>query len=335
MQKLKPILDEEWNQVCEFNRNILADFLDNSTEKSPKTLKAYESNLRIWFNWVRENLGNKEQTVIRPIEFKRFQNWLVNRGCSSADCANKRAAISSLNNYITIYYSDEYPMFHNFINASIARPPKVAVHEKNPLTKDEFAHLIEVLTERQEWQKIAYLKFTLETGCRKAGSRQILKSVVDAPPIIKTKTTFDADGNETVKTVKYYQTHKCREKGRGVQGKTKVYQFGEDTMLALKRWLEHRGEDDCPYMFVTKHMGTIKQVSENTFNGWCTSDFSNIVGRPIWPHLIRASRATQLVVEDGVDIKVAQKLLGHENASTTEIYVVRDDTDDLDELYLT
>ena len=40
-----------------------------------------------------------------------------------------------------------------------------------------------------------------------------------------------------------------------------------------------------------------------------------------------------MVVEEGMDIKLAQKLLGHESSETTEIYVIRDDTDELDDLY--
>ena len=158
MKKLDKITDVQWAEVNEFNRFIVEDFILNSTEKSKQTLKAYESNLKIWFVWVKDNLNNKSQIDIKPLEFKRFINWMINRECSSADCNNKRAAISSLNNYIEVYYGDEYKTFRNFINKSIQRPPKAFVHEKQPLTIEEFNHLIAVLTEKQEWQKIAYLK---------------------------------------------------------------------------------------------------------------------------------------------------------------------------------
>ena len=103
MEKLRKATDEEWAAVAEQNRFLMEDFLQNSTELSPKTLKAYESNLRIWFVWVKDHLGNKPQTEIKPLDFKRFQNWLDGRGASSSDIANKRAAVSSLNNYIEIY----------------------------------------------------------------------------------------------------------------------------------------------------------------------------------------------------------------------------------------
>ena len=219
MQKLPPITEEECNEVNEFNRFIWDDFLTNSSELSPKTLKNYESNLRIWFIWVKDNLHNKSQLEIKPIEFKRFQNWMVRRGCSSSDISIKRAAISSLNNYIEIYYQDEYPTFRNFINKSIKRPPKNFVHEKEPLTKAEFNNLIKVLTEQEEWQKIAYLIFTLETGCRRAESRQIRKDIIDAKPIVRKIETRDEYDNLIEREIIKYQTPLIRTKGRGVEGK--------------------------------------------------------------------------------------------------------------------
>lgn len=334
MNKLCHITEDQWAQVNEFNKFLLDDFLINSTELSPKTKKAYESNIKIWFVWVMKNLNNKKQIDIKPLEYKKFQNWMVNRGCSSSDVNNKRAAISSLNGYLEIYYNEEYPLFRNFINQSIKRPPKNFVNEKKPLTKEEFHHLIDVLTERQEWQKIAYLMFTFDTGCRRAESRQVLKNIVDAEQVKKYKKTVGSDGNEIIHEVVYYRTNPIRCKGAGSVGKIRRFTFGEQTMRALKKWIAFRGEDDCEYMFVTKYGGRIKQVSETLFNTWATDTFSEIIGRRAYPHQLRSSRASQLAVEDGVDLRVVQKLLGHESVTTTEIYVVRDDSDDLDELYI-
>ena len=334
MEKLPKMTEAEWEEVDEFNKFILNDFLTNSTELSPKTLKAYHSNLRIWFVWIKDNLKNKKQIDIKPLDFKRFQNWMINRECSSSDCANKRAAISSLNNYIVVYYEEEYPTFRNFINKSIARPPRAFVNEKEPLTKDEFSNLITELEKMEEWQKIAYLKYTLETGCRREESRQVLKNIVETEPTIKQKSFTNKDGVKEMKQVLYYTTPSIRCKGKGKVGKVRKMRFGQDTMDAFKRWLDVRGDDDCPYMFITKYGKRINQVGETTFNEWSKNTFNKIVGRRFHPHLLRESAATQLVVEDGRDISVAQKLLGHESSETTEIYVIRDNTDDLDELFI-
>lgn len=334
MKKLDAISPEEWEKVNHFNRTILEEFLADSTELSDKTKKVYESNLRIWFVWVMNFLGNKKETQIKPLEYKKFQNWLVNRGASSSDISNKRAAISSLNSYIEIYYGDEFPMFRNFINRSIKLPAPNRVYPKEPLSKEEFQHLLDVLEDHEDWQKIAYLVFTFDTGCRRAESRQLEKFVVDYRPIVKKKVITKEDGSEEIKRVVFYRTHPIRCKGSGKAGKIRQFLFSERTMDALKKWMEVRGEDDCPYMFVSRIGDTVRQCSENTFNNWAHDVFSPIVGRRVYPHQLRISRASQLAVDNGVDIKVIQKLLGHENVSTTEGYVVRDDSDDLDELYL-
>jgi len=336
MQKLNHITEREWCEVCDFNRFIWEDFLTNSAELSPQTRKVYHSNLKIWFVWVKDSLNNKAQTDIKPLEYKRFQNWLLNRGCSYSDICNKRAAISSLNNYIEIYYQSEYPTFRNFINKSIKRPPKANVYEKQPLSKAEYAHLIDVLTEREDWQRLAYLKFTFETGCRRAESRQLTKDAVNLKPIVRSKTIVDSSGNENVEEVVVYQTKPIRCKGAGEIGKVRKLTVGKDAMDALKKWVEARGGldgDDCPYMFVTHQNGVLKQISESGFNSWSKKVFEPIVGRRFHPHMLRSSRASQAVLEDKKDIHSVQKLLGHEDASTTEIYVVRHDEDDVDDLF--
>lgn len=325
VEKLKQITDEEWAEVNPINRDLLEEFISNSVELSPQTLKAYTSNLRIWFVWVKDNLNNKSETEIKPLEYKRFQNWLMNRGCSSSDTVNKRAAISSLNNFIEIYMNDEYPMFRNFINKSIKRPTKEFVNEKEYLNHEELEHLISVLEEREEWQKVAYVRFTFETGCRRAESRQLLKDIVNAQPIVKEK-----DG----KTVTYYLTPNIRCKGAGKTGKVRKLMFGEEAMAALKKWLEVRGEDDCPYMFVAKIDGKYEQISMTSFNKWAQQVFTPICGKRVTPHSFRRSRASQAVVEDGIDIESVRVLLGHESSDTTRIYVMKDESDEIDDLFV-
>ena len=131
-----------------------------------------------------------------------------------------------------------------------------------------------------------------------------------------------------------YHTSEIRCKGRGKVGKPRRLQFDQEAMDALKKWLEVRGEDDNPYVFITKKGLEVKQISGDTFNLWCNTIFESIVGRRVHPHLFRESRCTTLVVEQGKDIKIAQRLLGHNSSETTEIYVIRKDNDASDEAFV-
>ena len=183
--------------------------------------------------------------------------------------------------------------------------------------------------------KLAYVKFSYSTGCRRAEARQLLKEVVDYKANIKTITVIDDDGTEKTTQSISYKTHDIRCKGRSRAGKIRKLQFGQDVMDALKKWIEVRGDDDCPYMFVVKQKdGVTRQVGESIFNDWCIGEFSEIVGRRTTPHNFRRSRATNLVCYSHRPIETAQKLLGHESSETTQMYVIREDEEDADDAFI-
>lgn len=330
------ITDEEWITVNEFNRNMVDDYLNNQTHLSPKSLEAYRSGLRIFFVWVKNNLNNKNCIEIRKKEFLRYLNWLANRGFSESAIKFKKSSVSAFNKFIENFYDEDYPLFRNYVTSEMQVPKTGKVFAKEPLTPEELNHLCNVLEEREEWQKLAYVKFTYSTGCRRAESRQLLKEVVNYEPKRKMVTIIDEDGKEqTVESVSY-KTHDIRCKGRSTAGKIRRLQFGQDVMDALKKWLEVRGDDDCPYMFVvkTKDGSNVRQVGDNVFNDWCINEFSEIVGRRTTPHNFRRSRATNLVCYDHRALETAQKLLGHESSETTQMYVIREDTEDADEAFI-
>lgn len=46
MKKLEAVTQEQWNEVCEFNRNLVESFLSDSVELSPKSRKALRVQLK-------------------------------------------------------------------------------------------------------------------------------------------------------------------------------------------------------------------------------------------------------------------------------------------------
>ena len=334
--KLDPVTDEEWAEVNEFNRNMVEDYLSNQTHLSPHSLHAYRSALKIFFVWVKNNLNNKNCIEIRKKEFLRYMNFLANRGLSEAAIKFKKSSVSALNKFIENFYDEDYPTFRNYVTAEMQVPKTGKVFAKEPLTPDEMDHLCSVLAEREEWQKLAYVKFTYSTGCRHAESLQLLKEVINYEPKRKIVTIVDEDGKEQEVESVSYKTHEIRCKGRSAVGKVRKLQFGQDVMDALKKWLEVRGDDDCPYMFVvkTKDGSKVRQIGYSALNDWCINEFSEIVGRRTTPHNFRRSRATNLVCYDHRALETAQKLLGHESSETTQMYVIREDTEDADEAFV-
>lgn len=327
------ISDAEWLSVNPKNRKIVEEFLTESTQLSEQTLSQYESALKIYFYWIKQNAEDKDFDKIKSRDFLLYQNHLVRRGLSSSAVRLKRAAISSLNIYIETYF--EELNFRNYITKKVAPPPQAFVHDKEPMTLEEYHHMCDVLEKSNMWQQLAYLKFTFSTGCRRGESVQLLKEVAQYEKNVRDVKVKNEAGVEEIKQATYYVTHKIRCKGRGKEGKIRVFQFDEDAMNAIKKWLEFRGEDDCPHLFVSKTKdGKTKNLNPATFNLWSKTIFEKILGRRFHPHLIREGRATSLVVEQGKDIKVAQMLLGHESSQTTEIYVIRNDKDMSNEAFV-
>lgn len=323
--KLPEVTNEQWATINSENRSICEEYLRESVNLSPYTLKQYESCLRQYFWWVKENAKDKPFYELKSRDYMLFQNFLTRRGLSSSAIKLKRSTISSLNNYVCLYYGEEYEKFRNYITKAIANPPPAFVHEKEPLTLDEYAHLCDELENQGLLQQLAYLKFSFSTGCRRNEVKQLLKEVATyEPKIVKS-------GEKEIKT---YMSNPIRCKGRGTKGKVRSLMFDQEAMDAINKWLLVRGDDDCLFVFAVKHEGKYVQINEATFNSWCDKIFEPIVGRRVHPHLFRETRATTLVVEQGKDIRAAQRLLGHESSETTQIYVIRNDENDADEAFI-
>lgn len=329
------ITDEMWATVNPFNRQMVEEFLQNSTHLSPDSIKTYTSSLRIFFYWVKEHLGDKKCTEIKSRDFMFYQNSLIRRGLSERSLKIKRSPVSAFNQYIMLYYEDEYPTFRNYVTKNIQVPKTGDVHKKEPLNPEEYQLLCDELEKRGDWQKLAYVKFSYSTGCRRAEAVQLLKEVINYKPKKKMIKIKDENGKESEMEVISYKTHDIRCKGHGTVGNVRQLQFGQDAMDAIIKWLEVRGEDDCPYVFVRKTKnGKCNQLNETTFNNWCTNIFEKIIGRRMHPHLFRESRATNIVVYEQKSIEVARKLLGHESSETTKIYVINNEESDADDAFI-
>lgn len=332
-KKIEEVSDEFWNNEVDKENKMLIEYFLQQGHLSPKTLIQYRSALKIFAKWVHDNcipFGKKKIYKLKPKDALNYQNWLINdMKLSPSGVKFKRSAVSSLCGYIEVYYGDEegYEGFRNIYTKAIPNVAKSSKKEKIPLTVKELETLSKELEKREEWQKLAYLWFTYTTGCRREESRQLLAEVSDY------EIATDKDGKEK----KYYVTHSIRAKGRGSAGKVRKFKFDERAMLAIKKWVDYRKtqvtEDGCPYLFVSKSQGEYRQLSANTFNLWCDSFGKILGGKAVHPHLLRSSRATNAVVEEGFDVKSVQKLLGHNSSQTTEIYIVRHDDDDDDELF--
>lgn len=317
--KITPVTEEEWLECHQWNRMIIEEFLQQQ-HLSNQTLKQYRSSLRIFARWVHDNCMNKAIYQLKPRDALRYQNYLLEIGLSSSAVKFKRSSVSTMCNYIEVYYSDEdeCKTFRNIYNKAIPSPAKSYAKEKEYLSKEDLDKLLKTLEKNKEYQMLAYVLLSYTSGARRAEIAQMKKEFFDMPKL---------------KGKDFYQTPKVRGKGGGKVGKQINLIYDEKARKAVKKWLEVRGEDDCEYVFVYKTKSKVEPLSPDAFNGWFTKKFNDILGFPSHPHMLRRSRATHMVKEDGKDIEKARALLNHASSEVTKHYVMRDEAEDLDDIF--
>lgn len=109
-----------------------------------------------------------------------------------------------------------------------------------------------------------------------------------------------------------------RVHGKGNRERT-VYVTNNRLHLDFRTYWEHRSEYDDPnaYLFLNSRG---HRLSEPAFRKRLKQVSKTLLIAPyLTPHRFRHSAAT-LLIEEGVDIRIVQRLLGHASISTTEIY---------------
>lgn len=106
----------------------------------------------------------------------------------------------------------------------------------------------------------------------------------------------------------------------GKGAKERVLQIGNPEVISALRLYQEtfrKDIDDCGYLFVNRLQHKLSDQSVR----YMINQYATLAGisQHITPHMFRHSFAT-LLLEQEVDIRYIQKMLGHSSISTTEIY---------------
>lgn len=310
-KKLPDITDEIWNKldIDDENREFIEEFLAESTQLSPKSLKQYTSALRIFLKWIMETLNNKKFYSLKKRDFLRYQNFLVRHGMSSSGIKLKRSAISSCCNYFENYYVGEderFNLFRNFVKGVENVPPN-SVYVKVEVTQEEYDLIKQTLLEEKKYRDYAMFVTAMECGMR-GGELRGMKRI---------EASKEITGEN-----KYVLTDIILGKGRN-GGKPLEYMLNQTVLDALNLYNNTRN-DNNEYMFVSYYGGKYDQLGESTFEDTCREYITDIVGRRINEHIFRATCASRALKRGVPDILVSKYILHHEDLSTLKYYDLRD-----------
>ncbi|ALM75295.1 site-specific tyrosine recombinase/integron integrase [Thermococcus barophilus] len=103
----------------------------------------------------------------------------------------------------------------------------------------------------------------------------------------------------------------------GKGGKDRIVPVPGALLKEIEDYLKMRN-DDSEYLLVEERRSRKDRLSPKTV-WYILNKYGKKAGIKVTPHMLRHSFATHML-ENGIDIRVIQEILGHSNLSTTQIY---------------
>ena len=294
-------------QINPENAALARDFLDylKSTKKADTTILTYKNDLEIAFVWGLQNNSNKPFVNWAKRDIVRFQNWLINdNGNGSARVRRIKATLSSLSNYIENILDDEYPNFRNIIN-KIENPVAQPVREKTVITEEQLEHLLDVLVERQEYEKACMVALAAYSGRRKS-------------ELVLFKASYFSDENIVYGSL-YKTPEKIKTKGRGGGKFIYCYTLANKFKPYFDLWMKEREGKGIQSEWLFPLTGdNSKHLQSTTLNSWADS-FSKIMDVNFYFHSLRHNFTTYLA-RCGIPDSVIASIVAWESTDMVAIY---------------
>lgn len=271
-------------------KNFL-NYCTNRKALNPKTVKAYSIDLKQFSDYSHNNFN--KQSICDYIAFlhNHFKPKTVKR---------KIATLKAFIHYLLIediIESNPFDKIETTFREPVLLPKTIPLNIINSMLSIAYSNYQKSTTEyskKKSLREIAVMEMLFATGARVSEICSLTLEVVDLP-------------NHTIKIF-----------GKG--SKERIIQIENADVLKILADYYVAFEDDIQksgYFFVNKlHRRLSEQSVRELVNKYAQLSGSNI---HITPHMFRHSFATLLLEED-VDIRYIQKLLGHSSITTTQIY---------------
>lgn len=284
----------------------------------PATIKQYNNDLRIILIYIMENCDNKVITQLSKRDFRNLSLWLSNElNLSNARVNRLMSCCRSLMAYIE--NEDDYDYETN-VAAKIKGLPKENVRDIVFLSNDIIMKLYNFFMKEERYKEATLLALAYESAARKNELAQVLKD------------SIKPDRN-------------CTNFVIGKRGKKFSLLYFDLTKKAAKKYLEQRGEDDIPELFITKDG---RPANYRVLYDWVVSwrkIVKKITGKDLnfnvhslrHSSLENYSTGTHEVCKiknlDALPIEKLKILAHHENLETTSNYLLDKSNEELEQLF--
>ena len=228
-KRLNKIYDpERWEEVNPINKDIGKAYLKDARVRRLRasSIEQYAGDIRIIFIYIMLYCKNKDIRKLTKKDVKDFMFWLSETQKVSNARVNR--LLSTLRGILDFLEDNEEYKYPYNVAARIKGLPREPVREI-VFVEDRIAlMLVNELIKREEYQKALLISFLYDTGARKSEAAQVQKySFMDSKKSIT--NMLIAKRGKKYRAVYHSLTKKC-----------------------AKLWLEQRGEDDCPALFINK-----------------------------------------------------------------------------------
>uniref|UniRef100_A0A7C5KET3 Recombinase XerC n=1 Tax=Thermodesulfobium narugense TaxID=184064 RepID=A0A7C5KET3_9BACT len=274
------------------NKSQILDFLNYlqfNKLSSQNTIRAYESDLFSWFDFLENKKGELKESEIPKITNEWIMQGLNYKFLKKTSVSRKISAVKSFLNYLY-----KFNLIENKLSLTLKNPKKDKLLPKY-LNPSDVADVVKKSSSFDSFSKIRnslIILLLFNTGMRISELKDI--KIED----------INFDRNE-IRTI-----------GKG--DKERIVFFTDYTKDLLKRYISKRKKikTNSRYLFLSR-LG--KGISERMIRYIVSNTWKMQTGKGITPHQLRHSLATFLLNE-GVELKYIQEILGHENINTTNIY---------------
>jgi site-specific recombinase XerD len=252
------------------------------------TKKSIESIIWNDLRLFAEFIGDLPFQKVTMLDVEEFFTHCFTKRKNSAQAVSRKQ--NSLNKFFNTMIKREYFDMKNPLDKieKIKFEPK----PRGYLSKDEFRQLVRYLKDTQNLRGLAFVLLTYSSACRISEIIRLNRDSLD------------------------YERQQFLILGKGQRYRHCI--FSAEAGQAVRDYLVTRNDDHPALFYSREHTRLSKESHE-----WFLRNAAKTAGirKRVFPHLLRHTRAMHLL-EDGVPLDVIQKILGHKNISTTQIYAV-------------